>query len=363
MKHWIFTFILCYASLLFGDLEITVSPRRAPEPTQEPANSLALSQLQCIQRQVTNRAAFIKNGTASANMKQIAPALERAFRKNKFSPAERRHFFAQMLVETAGLTSLSETANLRTDKNMENASTGSLAMVNLIRTTSMSAPPTDKKLKHNSRSVHFGDFRGRGLIQITGCDNFLSVLHYLNLQYSGSQPQWQTSWYASEEKATREKPIKHLQIGKSCSGENQKKLEEVLRIYQKNYNMDLDLYGAVSEPMRFAMVGSEFPQSPNHHRRDRSGHACKNRPSERCIDSEDFMVDATMAYWRGRCGKYITRSLNGTSSSIPECKKIELASDSPALTQVKCITRCIKGDAASSDKRLEWLRLAEQCVK
>ncbi|MBY0315261.1 MAG: hypothetical protein K2Q26_07065 [Bdellovibrionales bacterium] len=318
------------------------TPPHSGPPLANP-NSRALNEIRCIQQRDSRPMRADRRNLATLHAQALSPSIQRAFNSYGFSVEERRHFYAQMMKETGALTSLSETQ--RFQERSTATDTSQLGMETLLKTTADDHRDFRGGASNARHSSQFGDFRGRGLIQITGCDNFLSILHYLNLKYSGAETEWQNAWYASHRQEDRSK-----QIGRVCNGDNQHNLREVMRRYQERYNMDLDLYGAISDPRRFAMLGGEFQQSPRHHRNDRSGHPCVNQRGSRCISSEDFLVDASMAFWRGRFPGGIYRRCRGERNSEQT---------------LRCITKIVTGAENPTEitERLKWYRIAEACVR
>lgn len=288
-------------------------------------------ELLCIRDKTEGKLEFIKQKQALEMIKRLAKPLQAGFKKFGFSSLARAQYYAQAIEESGGFTQLSEAKKF--------AKAGDDPVGHLIVNHY-----NDEDFKVNKASAaatafashSYGEFRGRGLIQITGCDNYLSIIHYLNQMYAGQTPHWKAYWdYPAGEN-------KRKQIGAVCTKEQQRRIQAE---YWNTQNMNPNLYGAFMEPMNFAAIGMKL----------------KDPVSKKTIDSEEFMVDASLAYWEGRCGE---RARNATSQE-------KLAAFAPCdgfkgeyLDQVsKCLTECIKGNTKGWEKRRAWLKKALVCMR
>lgn len=323
-------------------------------------NSAAFKELNCLRAKAPKGHTFA-HCSVEARIKMLAPFMQTAFDREKMGPKERALFYSQILVESSYLTKFAETKDHTLDKcddklnKPKSAATSGvdsdeMALRDII---SMSEDDTKfKEVKGATHSSNFGQFRGRGLIQLTRCDNYLSVLHYLNLQYRGQNPYWQPSWHTGKEQK------KSNQLGAVCS---QNELEDMMEYYSDKYQkkMSLNLYNAIENPMYFGAPGMDLTDK-----------ATKESPAKSdklnmSITGEKFMVDVAMAYWKGRCGEDVRKFIVNPQKSKSEwCPKNRKGlSDNEIITQ--CMTGCIKGKGSleSWEKRNEWFEKAQECTK
>lgn len=335
-------------------------------------SSEAFKELNCLRSKAPKGHTFA-HCSVEGRIKALAPFLQTGFERNKMGPKERALFYSQILVESSFLTKFTEThdhsldpcankkngadtdgslkANLDTEaipgKSMD---ASEMALRDLIDSTADDSK--FKQIKGAKHSSNFGEFRGRGLIQLTRCDNYLSVLHYINLQYRGQNPYWQPSWHIGK------KHKRNNQIGAVCEKDE---LNAMIDYYSKEHQgkMSLNVFNAIENPMFFGAPGMDLtdkatPSSPS--TEDKLNLA---------ISGEKFMVDVAMAYWKGRCGTDIKKFLvNPRAAKSMWCPadRSELT-DNQVITQ--CMTGCIKGKGSleSWQKRNEWFEKAQECVK
>lgn len=353
-KYFLFLlFLSLYTSPIFAGESTT-----APNSFEGISNSLdadffkknqmgdVSQELRCMQSQAESGSLFSQNA-AKRQIEIFAPHLQQAFRKLKMGPKEKALFYSQILVESSFFTQFSETKNHDSTRTNEDTPDKNLAMNALVKT--LVQDDNFSQRKGATHSSEFGQFRGRGLIQLTGCDNYLSTLDYLNKQYRDKEPSWQPYWYASKEKNPDEKD----QIGSVCS---EKQLEKMKSIYeQKNPGQSLDLFGALSNLSLMGIPGTRF----------------KDNRLNRTIASEQFMVDMALAYWRGRCGELANKTIRAPKSwgsqycpSIPDRSKM---TDDEVIS--RCTTKCVRGVEGSAKlpggwgERNKWFLRAQKCVK
>lgn len=324
----------------------------------------AFRELTCI-RSKAEKGSLFASCVAGENIKLLAPFLQDAFDRVKMGPRERSLFYSQILVESSYLTKFAETQDHTPRACQEGADskpvapkdcfkveeTGDAAIRDIIAISEDDTKFGQRKGARHSRN--FGEFRGRGLIQLTRCDNYLSVIDYLNKQYRGqSNPDWQPAWHTGAEQK------KSNQLGAVCEKDE---LDAMMKRYSDVHQgkMSLNLYDAIENPNNFGMPRTDLKDAPS------EAYPSSGDKLMRSITGEKFMVDSAMAYWRGRCGdaikSFITNPKNGRSVYCPPGR--EAMTENEALT--KCMTGCIKGIGSmeSWEKRKHWYERAQECVE
>jgi hypothetical protein len=298
----------------------SVQPLGTYEYTPGPNTTSVERELDCIKFQLKDKPSPLTSRPAAEILQQLYEPLEQGFKDFHFTPTERALFYSQVLAETMGFTQLTEA------KNFSTAGADAIGqVVDGDSNTKFFRGPSKNSKSH--KSTQMGDFRGRGLLQITGCDNYLSVIHYLNLLYSHKTPYWQTYWILGDN---------DTQITSVC-GPNEIKL---IKDHYPSFNKDsktfhADLYGVLSEPRKLASLKEslEDPLTKKH------------------IASEKLMVDASMAYWRGKCDSVV--------DGINDDPKLLKSSVSQIAQN---LTKCVRGSTTAGWKeREEWLKFALGC--
>lgn len=285
---------LLFLALLGHAAEIA-TPTATSTATAAPNSTL--QDLQCIQLNAP-AGSPIKGANATQIFTKLSPMLDQAFNKMGFAPLERALFLSQAIEETGGFTQLSESKSFT---NQGDSALGHLASA--ITNDGLFSQRAGAKSSHE-----FGVFRGRGLLQISRCDNFFTVVHYLNQYYRGGKSEdlrWQSHWEIDEAQTRREiasvqKEIRdssnaaklerlrtrmaQLEKTKTANTLNEvctpRQIAKMKDQYRERYGMDANLFGLLDDPKRFAQLGMEFtdPVSGKH------------------IDSEQLMVDSSLAY-------------------------------------------------------------------
>lgn len=254
--------------------------------------------LQCIQTKSNHTENAINNPKTTKMFRLLAVPLQDGFKRFQFSPFEKAMFYSQVLDETAAFTLLPE-APVKAQSGL-----GTL-----------------------------------GLVPFSGCGNFISVVHYLNLMNANKTPEWKQDWtYKDATGASR-------RITDQCSKEQ---LKAFASEYRRIYGKDVNLYGAIDNPARFAVVGESL----------------KDPISGKTIASEQFMTDASLAQWRGKCGKvvYGASDINGLGAGGP-CAEFTKGDNADLLVAaVKCVTQCVHGSIKGWQKRLEYMKAALSCA-
>lgn len=301
-----------------------------PVPSAQATNNVH-RELECIQFRTQDSKELFKSKQASEMIRKLSPEMVEAFKRFNMSGMERAFFYSQMLEESAGMTILAETKNMK--------AIGYDPMDALI--ADVANEPAFKERKGATTSNEFGKFRGRGLIQISRCDNYLSIIHYLNQKYSkdkalSTQPEWKGAWEITAKDKTKT-------LGAVCSPED---IRDFSDWYRTKTKMNPNLYGALEDPRHFSMLDSEFL--------DPGG--------KKKISSERFMLDANMAFWRGHCGKLVDNVMSFERiKDFEPCKKF---ADADYLVHAtKCLTKCVKGKTDGWERRLRWLKEAMLCSR
>jgi len=302
-----------------GSEQLSASARKSVEAVKQ--------QLKCI-RSKAKKGELFANPNAEKMIERLAPALENGFYKFKMSPLERALFYSQVIEESGGMLHFTE------NKDYKNPAKDPL-------TALFQAAASDEAFKAKKGATHsaqFGDFRGRGLIQVSRCDNYISALHYMNLMNAGKKPEWKPYWeYVVHAKVPEKK-----KIGTVCSPQEIKAVEAQ---YRKNYGTELDPYGVFENPMKMAMIDGVLQDSKG-----------KNM-----IVSEQFMVEASLSFWRGKCNDVVVNTVDRNRLATYEpCR--EFADKDYNVHASKCITKCVKGRIDGWEKRMRWLEIAWGCL-
>lgn len=284
-------------------------------------------ELKCIQAKTDGGQELIKTPQATQMIKRLSPYLQDGFDRFNMGGFERAFFYSQALEESGAFTMLSER------KNMEVV--GGDAIGNMIVNDSNDKFFKEKKGAKASRE--FGVYRGRGLVQISGCDNYISTINYLNQVYNQKEPRWNAYWYITENGNRKV-------ITTTCTeAEKDKLINQYAATHQ---NMNANLYGAFKDPSRLSMIGGEFTDPL----------------SRKKIDSEKLMVDSSLAFWRGKCGE--TARYAATKASLDTYAPCAPYANADYLSHaVRCLTKCIRGTDSGWERRLKWMKVALLCAQ
>jgi hypothetical protein len=308
-----------------------------------PGSNDVEKELRCLRQRLIIRNEknnLLKSDQAGNMIGLLAEPMARSFKKfNMTDPRERAFFYAQIIVESGGFTKLSETTNHTPEKSLSNATPGGAAITQIIEEDRQ-----DPKFHGKSGSAGYGEFRGRGLLQITRCDNYLSVIHYLNLMYRGLPPAWQSGW-------SYERGGKEVAIAQTCSATD---MREMQKEYADEKHMNPNLFGAFEDPLKFGLVGVTLTDD--------------SLPQPK-ISSAEFMVDTSLAYWKSRCAGII-HNLDPVSLNryLPCFGNYYQEGDTAEALANKCVTQCVKGSGKqetlrASQERLRYLKDAMACMR
>lgn len=300
----------------------------------KPANTVE-TELLCIRNKTENKLEMIKMPAAEEMIKHMAPYLQKGFDHYNETALGRALFYSQAIEESGGFTQVAEavTLNRQGADPIAHEITDAENDITLTKFTGTKPPPASMKLAGH---------RGRGLLQLTGCANYLSVTHYLNQQYSGeSEPVWRQHWPDWKDSAGQ---TVQLEPAARCSS---KQLHSFEKMYNNKYSdrgWHANLYGALHEPQNFSRLGFEFTDPV----------------SKKKISSEKLMVDGSLAYWRGQCGETVRAASDPAKLKV--YRGCENHRDSDYVSwAARCVTACIKGSSNGWQKRAQWLRKALAC--
>jgi hypothetical protein len=363
--NWIFI-VATLVAVSWADREAKVTPQQeiTPQeyidnnwphgPSYRPPVDVVRGELNCIRSKASPKD-DIATPDAAKMIEILAQPLENAFRKFKVSRLERALFYSQALEESGGFTTLNERPVYKNKANADDP-IGHLALAALDDVHKVKDKNEDRAARAK-RALQYKEFRGKGLMQLSRCDNYLSVIHYLNQMNAGKTPVWKPYWeYPVSDKilvfkkvvdgktiTERKRDLK--QISQVCTPE-QRKL--VAAEYERETGMNANLYGAWDEPQKFAMLGADFTDPL----------------SKKTISSEKFMVESSLAIWRGSCGKAVNVAANSARlKQDPLCA--DFKDEDYAVHATRCVTNCIRGnikDAKDLEKRQRWLGIAMSCL-
>jgi hypothetical protein len=309
ISHLVFTILLSQAETVSSGSASGKGDRLGYVPPTQ-----VLDELTCMQEKDKHTPSMFKSANAKCMIKILAPYMERSLKKIDMGPKQRALFYSQVIVESGAFTHLSESSSFDTSGNPScdgRRAAGSMGISQLIKNAEGDA--TQAK------------FRGRGLIQLTRCDNYISALHYVNLQAKGQSPYWQPYWNATSEPNS----LFDQQIGAHCTPTQ---MIAMKTSYRAKFHMPLDPYGLISNPENLVMVGGTLT----------------NRETKSTMEAETLMVDMALAYWRGRCGTLVDKAVRTykTNAEISQA-----------------VTKCVRGSTESWEERNEWFEIGRQCVK
>lgn len=302
-------------------------------PNTAPAATVVERELECVRLHTDDGREMIKSRAASEMIHRLAPYMEDGFKAFKFSLFEKAAFYAQSIEESGGFTQLAEAG-----KRKSYAREGADPIGHMISIEDNNGLFEQKKGAVKSRQ--FGVFRGRGLVMISRCDNYLSTAHYLNDLYSGKPPAWKTYWEIKTGKDPKTKKDIMEQIGTVCS---EKELKAYKDQYLMTYKRNANIYGVLEDPMRFAMIGWELTDPV----------------TKKKMASEKFMVDASIAFWRGKCADHVDHAMDQKKlATFDKCAEFK----GPYMDwAAKCLTKCIKGSTEGWERRAMWMKRALLC--
>ena len=324
---WLFILCCFLGSVTFSRADEVVRPNFDEffhTPTVA-ATEPVLREFECIRSKVDSAHSLIRQPRAWSMIKKFSGRLEKSFQKLGFTDFERALFYSQILAETGGFTHFSETKDFKA---------GQSPMEQLVADVLDDARFEAKK--DAKKSAEFGQCRGRGLVQVSRCDNLISAIHYMNLEERGREPKWLSDW-------TYKVAGQERRITTTATPEDIKAFESE---YRMRFGMDADAYGVLREPRRASMTDVVW----------------QDKTTQKSISSEQLMVNISMAYWRGRCGPVLRNVVTPNRLAEYElCQKF--AGGSYLEHAIKCLTYCVRGTTDGWQERLKWMGFAMACVQ
>jgi predicted chitinase len=212
---------------------------------------------------------------------------------------EKAHLLANVLKETGGLgTTVERTYSNRWQSVMRDKDRDEWQCKKYLENVDKDAEYFNDRYKH-SKDTYNADFRGRGLIQLTHCYNYLGFFFHKAAIRAGKQhlaEQFRTDFYYKNAKGKRTK------VGSFCT-------EDMLKQVETQFNeMGLDIKpGEIVKNFRKTMDKLAVP--------------CKeNRVGT--MSSQEFIVDSTFWYWQScqrKFPKYRTDDSDETKAKLNGC--------------------------------------------
>ncbi len=277
-------------------------------------------------------------------LKNLSPHMLRSFEKFKLlgNDIERALFLSHVVVESGGFQHFSETKSFQKYQCVEGLGEG-ISAGNTLMTQVIVADQQDSKFGKGSGagSWSMGSNRGFGPIQITGCSNRLSVIHYLNQFYRDPNltPTWRENWTYGRDG--------EKQIMGNCT-ESQR--NEFIISYGVSQEMNANLYGAFHDAGNLGLVGGTV-NDPVTNLKPSSVEIPPMTP----LSSTEFMFDASLAYWKGRNQELISNLSSPQDLYTSECKEQHYRGerDDWQSLAVRCSTRRIRGLTANQKDLLD----------
>lgn len=330
---------LTVSTVAFAQGDAVVSDEQAIQEVLDLQNSArgmnsVDRELMCLQDKA--KQALHSSDAAIQMYKLLSPDLMKMFRQNKMGKQERALFYAQMMEETGGLTNMTETDDHRAIVPDTVDPNNNTALVQY-----------NQENKDTVCPAKFGIFCGRGILQVTRCDNYISVLHYLNLEEKRTDdvyqqvvkhkpvmpanPYWKPYWYYSNGKT---------QVTENCS---QSQIADLKIAYKKETGMELDPYNLLTKEgiKNFSVPGKAIKGS-----------------NGKTLFTNKLQIIAAMAIWKGNCGAHVEAMLSDRRRSFEKCQKLINPSETNGNGhKSRCITQCIRGSSGGWEQRHKWFEL------
>lgn len=216
------------------------------------------------------------------------------------SETEKAHFLAQVLAETDGLSALIErrynTSSWRTA--LDDPSTEQWNC-NAYQTAIESDDNFYDNVSSHSRNDYRAAFRGRGLLRLTGCSNYLGFFYH-KAAISANRPdladKHKTYWSYTEERTESNPRPRRKKLGSFCSR------EELLQA-KRMFNED----GLSFNEDEFV---NNFQATIN-----RLSTPCEENTAS-SMNAKEFLVDSSFWYWRKCRGAFAEWTNSNTPQSV-----------------------------------------------
>lgn len=307
-------------------------------------------ELKCLREKMNARLghqSLLRSEESLQMIELVSTGMQASFDKFKMNdPHERAYFYAQIVAETAGFTKLTETTNHRPAEALTAfESNDPRAAGNALITQVIEEDVQNDNFSNVSASGSrgYGEYRGKGLIHLSGCDNYMSAIHYLNQFYAGQRPDminWRSYWTYNDKGTTKQVMPKG-----TCDERTMPMIESGYRQLNALHGYELNLYGAFRTPGRIARVGASLQSEQD---------------ATKKIDSVEFMTDVALAYYRGRCGE-IAQNIP-TIASVNRCHATRESGDKWYENANRCLTKCVQGSTSDANRRLAYTEEALACM-
>lgn len=251
------------------------------------------------------------------------------------SKEESAHFLAQVFHESAGFTAFSEKAHFKPMQFAEDRD-GPDAINMII--------DNDEQSRKFKKSHYDASFRGRGLIQLTGCANYMAFLHYLNTN------EWRTYWPLNKStldtlSATDKSDLLNKggtsQLNMKCS---QNTIKAFSKQYQTLFNKPLDPHSIIGDQLAF------IPGT-----------------THGAYTGEQLIVKSAMAFWRGKCLDKTIRPIV-IAEKMNQEYRARISStcqgykDQNLCAKIEAISLCVNGGRNGLEDRVRWYKVAKECA-
>jgi len=314
----------------------------SPRPRKNPFDDLMVSyrtlgEMSCLRRHDLaghNQGYGFNSSYAQANMETLAVPLEKLFKDYGVSPFERAAFYAQTAYESSYYTSFVQGQKAP-------VSTEYVSPERLTEQTKAASQAAAEKAAGAAVATRL-NFIGRGPLQLTGCANYISALHYINLKNNGDTPKFESYWYSdlnnqptmvNHDDNPMTDPVQtNFKLGESCTADD---IAAISASYEQKFGYALDPYNLLTPEglKNLTVAGHKFNRDPR--KAAAPGLA-------RTVDSYELMMHMNFAYWRGRCGH-----LQPIAKENPPAEPCPLRGEPTQVRRIgRCYTECIKGNEA-----------------
>mgnify|MGYP003683627695 CR=1 FL=1 len=299
-------------------------------------------QLHCI-ADLSEKNSPFRRPLALQNFLLLAPHLKKKFETHQVGPLQRALFYSQIIHESQQFSRLSEVSG----SGMNHCWNKLSQQPGNACSNSVTCEILDD-LAFREQKPYLEKFRGRGLIHLTGCDTYISALHFHNTG------KWRAYWPV-DSKPPSNCPSNRCpqgQIGMDCSPEN---IAEIKTWYRSKYNKELDSVGVLANPSLLSKTCDTVdPRMEN--------------------KANDFIVDSTFAFWKGKCQnhtpkiqealKILTRlgPIQGMNKANATTRTNQLKGNEQLKSALRIVSVCVNGGTNGLADREKWFLRALQCV-